>query len=171
MAILCHGAVMFLLIASFKWKYLLKLYCEASRRAISVYDRQQILPQWRDTFEAIRIPSTRCFFFPFCFEWSTSKFDERFVSHALLTASSFASLQRTWRSSLTRWSSVTLKSQPTGFITTLIIAALARSVSSLSHLWKGRAQQGFSWIKTQAEQRRVNSTSLWLAWFPTVTLL
>lgn len=74
---------------------------------------------------------------------STSRLDDRFVSDALLTAPSLASLQWTWWSSLIRWSSVTLKSRPTGFITTFIIVALVRSGSHLSHLWHGRAQPGF----------------------------
>lgn len=74
---------------------------------------------------------------------STSKFDERFVSNALLTAPSFVSLQCTWWSSLTGWSSVTLKSHPTGFITTLIIVALAHSARSLSHLWREELSRAF----------------------------
>lgn len=87
----------------------------------------------------------------------TSNLDERFVSDALLTAPSFVSLQCTWQRSLTRWSSVTLKSQPTGFITTLIIVALMHSASITSHLWKGRAHSRTSWIKTQPNQRQVDS--------------
>lgn len=114
-----------------------------------------------------RVRRQRSFFkIFFCQAGGTSKFDERFVSDALLPAPSSVSLQCTWCSSLAGWSSVTLKSRPTGFITTLIIVALVRSQGTLSHLWKGRAQQGFSWIKTRAGQRPADGTSHYLAWFP-----
>lgn len=66
----------------------------------------------------------------------TSKSDKSLVFDALLMALRFVSLQCTWWSSLSGWSSVTLKSQPTGFITTLITAAPARSASNLTNQGK-----------------------------------
>lgn len=102
----------------------------------------------------------------------TSNLDERFVSDALLTAPSFVSLQCTWQRSLTRWSSVTLKSQPTGFITTLIIVALMHSASTTSHLWKGRAHsRTFHELRPNQTRGKWTATSHYLAWFPSVTLL